>query len=288
MTNDQLYRNQLEKPIESCKVSKEDLRELCLLLREMNNQAAELEVHKYKQLDQSDKEYKQNKEILRKSFDLNVKIKGKNGEELFGNIEDVFDSPSFPNKVESLYLNSANTLQTNHNYHPRNKFDLILIFTKPSIFDFSIEPSDPTPNYNRFNVEGYDTTWVNGVYREVEKFFDEHSSSFNFIHQQSVYDLYIWVLGIPFCFWVISKLSNTVDSIFSNFNNFVNIAAYVYVFFFSLIGLRILFHYARWIWPLIEYENGKAKEKKHRGTIFLIFITIVGTVLYDLVKNLLL
>ncbi|KKL48448.1 hypothetical protein LCGC14_2325400, partial [marine sediment metagenome] len=65
---------------------------------------------------------------------------------------------------------------------------------------------------------------------------------------------------------------------------FVQNAAYVYVFLASLIFFRLLFHYARWVWPLVEYRSPRNAALKHRVTLGIITLGIVTTLIYDLVK----
>lgn len=285
MPNTSVFKKKEEKIIESCKVNKDDLRELCSLLERKIEEAAELELQNFKQLDQTEEEFEENKEKLKNSFELKITVIGEKGEDLLGSVDEVFDSPNFPANVKSLYANSETIQKSNYNYYPRNKFEILLIFTKPSIFDFSVLPSDPTPNYSKFIVEGYDTTWVQGVYKEIDDFFSERKSSFNFIHKQSVYDIFIWVFAIPFAFWVVSKLSNTITGIFEDSGLIIQIAAYLYLFYLMLIGFRILFHYARWIWPLIEFDSGKQSARKHRAIISFITLSIIVMVIYDFIKS---
>lgn len=288
MPNANVFKKKQEKVIESCKVNKDDLRDLCSLLERKIEEAAKLELQNFEQLDQSDDEFAENKEKLRKSFELKITVIGEKGEDLFGSVEDVFDSPSFPTKVKSLYANSETVLKSNYNYYPRNKFEILLIFSKPSIFDFSILPSNPTPNYSKFVVEGFDTTWVQGVYKEIDDFFNERRSSFNFIHKQSIYDIFIWILAIPFAFWVLTKSSRLITQLFQDYGLIIEIAVYIYLFYLTLIGFRILFHYARWIWPLMEYETGKQSALKHRTIISFITLSIIVMLIYDLIKSLVL
>lgn len=285
MPEELIYKNYFEKEIESLRLDREALRRLCFILHEKSNQAAEIEVNELeKSADHTDEQFEEAKAELRRAFELDIKIRGKKGDDLFGKVDEVFESENFPSEIETIYISSENTLKANYNYIPRNRFELVLIFRKPKIFDFTISPSDPTPNRSKFIVEGQNTTWVNGVYREVDEFFKSNKSRFNFIHKQSIYDIFIWSIGIPFCFWLVMKSSGLLEYLLDDFHPIVLGGSYVYVFFFGLIGLRIIFHYARWIWPLLEYEEENSTESRHRFIISGLVFAILGTFLYDLLK----
>lgn len=285
MPEEPIYKNYFEKDIESLRLEKGALKRLCFILRDKSNQAAEIEINEFeKPAGHTDEQFEEAKAKLKKAFELDIKIRGKKGDDLFGKVNEVFESKNFPEEIETIFISSENTLKANYNYIPRNRFELILIFRKPKVFDFTISPSEPTPNRSRFIVEGQNTTWVNGVYREVDEFLKSKKSQFNILHKQSVYDIFIWLIGIPICFWLVMKSSNILHYLFGDFHNIVLGGSYVYVFFFGLIGLRIIFHYARWIWPLLEYKEEDSAESKHRYIISGLVLTILGTFLYDMLK----
>lgn len=191
-----------------------------------------------------------------------MSITGESGKELSESIEEVFDSSNFPSKVKTVFINSSVRLRVLHNYYPRNSFELPLDFSKPDPVDFNIEPSQKTPNTSEFEVEGFDSTWVNGLFNEVASFIDERPSFFQIIHRHSLYDVFVWLLGFPFGFWVSFKLSIPVDTFFGSFPSIVVGAAYLYVFLGSLVFLRSLFHYARWVWPAVELKRQHSQSGK--------------------------
>ncbi|MES9963834.1 MAG: hypothetical protein ABW116_09855, partial [Candidatus Sedimenticola sp. 20ELBAFRAG] len=111
---------------------------------------------------------------LQEGFELRISINGANGEELHGPIEEVFESANFPDNVVSLYVDSNRVLQGVHNYNTLNSFTVFLDFSKPAIFDFTLLPNQGTPNEANFEVQGYDATWVNGVFSEINNFIKQH------------------------------------------------------------------------------------------------------------------
>jgi len=151
----------------------------------------------------------------------------------------------------------------------------------------SAMPSQPTPNVSNFAVTGYDVTWTNGVFNEVLKFIEKRLSALKWIHKHTIYDFLLWILGFPFGFWVAYKLSDFITGFFGRFSVFVQSAAYVYVFLASLFFFRILFHYGRWIWPMVEYKSPRDRSVKHRLLLSTIFLGLIVAILYDVIKFLL-
>ncbi len=77
-------------------------------------------------------------------------------------------------------------------------------------------------------VNGYDATWVNGVFSELKSYVDARGSTISKVHNHSVYDILLWVLGFPISFWVCSKFSASIENSFGNENTFVVSALYTF------------------------------------------------------------
>ena len=270
--------------VSSLSLDKDDLRRFCDILQERANSAAEIEVGLFQKKEQSDAQYDTNKQTIRDSFQLKITISGKDDEDLWGSIEDVFESANFPGQVKSLYVDSESTLRHVHNYYPHNSFKIFLDFSKPKIFDLSLMPSHGTPNESNIVVKGYDATWVNGVFSEIKKFIDNRSSTLSIVHSHSVYDILLWILGFPLSFWVCYKFSEKIESLFGVSNAFATSALYLYTFIATLFVFRVLFHYLRWVCPLVEYRSKGNRMLAHRALFAILSVGWFGQFLYDLAK----
>ncbi|RDY57923.1 hypothetical protein [Flagellimonas nanhaiensis] len=276
-----VVKNRLCKPIDSLAINREDLLRFLEILQERANAACEMECNHIGSITPAEK-LEKSLEDLRSCAPLKLTIVGYDGEELFGLIEEVFNSVSFPAQIKTLYVNSDLMYKARFNYYPRNRFEVFIDFSKPKVLDFSFTPSDATPNDSKFCVEGYDNTWANGVFSEIDNFFAKRCSKLSRIHKNTVYDLIVWTLGIPIGFWTCYKMSPYINDTFSS--RLMESALYVYVFFFSLIVLRILFHYFRWLYPKIQYQTSKDRSLLHRGFFYVIATGIIVTFLYDVLS----
>jgi hypothetical protein len=277
-------RNKLTSKISSFSVNKEDLQKLFQILQERSHAAAEIEVTNFNQRNQSEEEFLNNKKILREGFNLKPTVVSTDGKELWGYFQDIFESPNFPDQIKSIYVNSEIPLKVSHNYQPANSFELFLDFSKPDLFNLSFLPSQATPNASNIVVQGYDATWTHGVFNEFNSFIKNHPSKFTWLHRHSVYDFLVWIAGLPFGFWVSYKFSGNLNKIFGNVSPFVLNASYVYVFLASMILFHLLFHYARWVWPLVEYQSSKNKSGKHQIVIGAIALGLASALIWDLNK----
>lgn len=274
----------LSQAIRSFSIDKQDLRKLCNILQERSTAAGGIEVDKYdKREGQSAEDYEKDKKLLGEAFELKITISGSNGAELFGTIDEVFNSPNFPDKINSFYVNSESTLRGVYNWYPRNSFELFLDFTKPKVFDFSLMPSQFTPNSSNFRVQGYEATWANGVFHEINSFINEKKAILSLVHNHSIYDVLVWILGLPLAFWACAKAAKIVESS-TTLNAFIKNAIYVYIFFVMLLIFRILFHYLRWITPLVEFKHKNSKVVLHRIVLGAILFAVGGTFVYDILK----
>jgi len=279
-----LIRNKLTGPIKSLLIGKDDLYRLLQILQERSHAAGDLEVNNFQQLDQTDVIFEENKKTIKEGFELKITLVSSDEQEFWGTIDEVFESPNYPTEVKSIYIGSEIPLQVSYNFYPRNSFQLFIDFSKLELFNLSFLPSQATPNESKMVVQGYDSTWVNGLYHEIDMFLKKHPARLTWIHKHSIYDLLLWLLGFPFGFWVTYKLSGLLIKTFSQFSIFVQNAAYVYVFLASLVLFRLLFHYARWVQPPVEYIGPTNKALKHRVIVGAVILGLIITLIYDLMK----
>ena len=285
--NQAILTTELSEQITACAFSKADLQALCEKLQESSYEAADEEISHYNPIDRSPEQIRADKESLRLGFELQVAVRGIDDKVVDGTIPVVFNSPRFPDKVKSLYINSELNLRNLYNWFPRNRFELLLDFAKPG-FNLSLSPSGSTPNGSNILVSGRNETWVNGVYHAVMEFVKNRKTRRKFFHRHSVYDLLLACVSLPFAFSIAAKLSGVINSLFGQHSGILKSAAYVYVFYVLLLLFRILFDYARWIFPIVEYKESTNTAQKHRAILTIIALGILGNFIYDVIKLLLL
>lgn len=280
-----LLNSQTQK-IRSLQIDKNLLQKTLQVLQERNNEAGRLEIEKYQRPDgETDEEHATKTQKILEGFELHVSILGRDGQRLTGPLNEIFESPNFPDEVLGVSMDSKIPLKVLHGWSVRNSMSLVLDFTKPEVFNFSLSPSTETSNASRFTVEGDNATWVNGVFNEFNNMLQKNAARFTWLHRHSIYDLIVLLVGLPLSFWVCYRSTEFFSNNFSLSPGFLQNMIYVYLFFFTLSGLRALFHYARWIWPLIEYRDQKNSSVKHRAIWTTIVLGITTTLIYDFIAS---
>jgi len=282
----QIIRNNLNTQIRSFSIDKEHIERLVQVLKERCISACDLELANLKQFDQSDEDFANFKDNLKDAYEVRMTVNATDGQQLIGSVDDVLNSPNYPEDIKSIYIASDSVLQGVYNYTPRNFFQIFFDFSKPKLLDFSLLPSQPTPNGSTITVSGYDATWANGVFKELDSFVKKNPSSMTWIHRSGVYDLLVWIAGLPLGFWLCYKLSGFFAKLFGSFSIFVQSAAYVYLFVLVLFGFLRLFHYARWVFPIVEFRSPRNKELAHRVFLGAIILGIISSVIWDICKSL--
>lgn len=275
--------NRLSLDRYSASFDKDDLRRLFAILQERLDAAAESEISNFKKLNQTDEDFEKNKASLRDGYKIRPTLTGFNGLELFGLATEVFDSPNFPETVKSIYINSSINLKAVHNYTVRNYLEIFIDFSRPEIFNFNLMPSGSTPNGSNVKVHGSDATWVNGVFYEIQGFINEHKAKAPWLHRHSIYDILLWLIGYPIGFWACFKATPFIPNV-DAVGPFVRAALYVYLFLSVLIGFRALFHYSRWVFPVVEFRHPKSKSLRHRIILGALALSLIGAFLYDILK----
>lgn len=278
--------DRLESDINSLSLTRSELRQLCEILEERAQAAADLHIDQLRDELRGHENRAELEDNIRDAFRLNITVRGSEGKELFGSIGDVFGSTNFPKYVEAVYVSSDFRAENIYDFTPGNSFELLLDFSKTNPLDFTLQPSNQTPNASNIEVRGNNTTWANGVFNEVVKFVEKRPASIEVIHKRSVYDLLVWGIGFPLSFWVVYRMKGVINNIFGDFHSLVVNGAYLYLALVVVMIFRSLFMYSRWVWPSVELRDSDDSGFPHRATISTITVGVVTSFIYDIISAL--
>jgi hypothetical protein len=125
--------------------------------------------------------------------------------------------------------------------------------------------------------------WVNGVFYEIDSFIKVNPSSVPNVHKGGIYDVLVWLFGIPFGFWLCYRVILLNFTLFKS-HSFLENVFLTYCFFIGLFFLRILFHYFRWVYPMIEFKSKKDRSLGHQAALLSISLGLIGKVIYDFIR----
>jgi hypothetical protein len=274
-------------PLKSCNLSLEDIKKLYRKLSLSVCEAASTDVSSIQQLETTtDEEFAKFKEEVLATYVITVVITGSNGESLVERTEEIFTSPNLPNKIVSIYLDSASAFQARYNVLPNQSFNLTFDFSTPQLIDWQNAVSAPTPNNSVANIRGNNETWVAGVWAKIDEIVQVNRTSRGFLHKSFVYDFGLWLIGVPLAFFITYKLSSKINALFADVHEVVLIAAYFYIFFVAMIAYRLLFGYTKWAFPKVELKDAKNVAKRHRAFWWVIISSLALALLKEAITKL--
>lgn len=269
--------------IPSCSLTADDLRRLYEVLEKKAGEAAAHQVSALQQLPgQTAEQFEQAKQNIRSSLALVVQVQGNTGEWTGSRTSEALLDRSLPDTVAAVDYNSAFLFRTQFNLQPQNSFSVYLDFARTSILDMSAEP---TSNRSAGLISGANATWVDGTYEELHRFFNERSTARGWLHSRRAYDVAVLVLGFPASFALVYRadrflrpLLRVPDALF--------VALYVYLVLVALFGFRLLFNYAKWVFPKCEGPTRQGGPKFHKAVLVAIGGTLLSLVTETLLRML--
>lgn len=286
MTKDHKSTLTIEEKIYSLSLDQKDLEKLIEILSIKADEAGDLEIKNLKKPDdQSEEKYQNFINEIKDCFKLRLVIKDEDQRNLIGPVDKVIGSSDFPEEILSVYIDCGSNLKNIHNIYSQHSFQIFLDFSKPKIFDLSFLPSQGTPNASNISIQGINSTWVKGVSAEVLSFIEKRYSTFSKVHNHSVYDILLWILGFPFAFWICYKITPFIAKLKLDSEEVLKIAVYVYVFWGALFFFRIIFHYLRWVCPLVEYRSKNNSIIKHRIFLGMLILSSFSGLLQDFIMT---
>jgi len=275
--------------ISSCVFSSDDFKKLYHLLSEKAEEAAQIVLQEWKEKEKTLSLEDRNffKQRMPDALRLVAYVTGTKGERVIFTEKSEVSSETIPESIETIGIGSAFAYNVVFQADPSNKFDVRLDFTKPRLLDFSNPWSLPSESKNYIQVEGNNETWVNGVYQSIISFFQSMVKRRGWLHARHTYDLFLWLLGVPVILLTIFRLDGFVRQAMLPLSSVLVVAIYLYVFFMGLFLFRLLFNYARWLFPRYEYRTKEdTKPAKHRYVLGMFLLAIVTYYVQDLLRYL--
>jgi hypothetical protein len=206
---------------------------------------------------------KRKAEIKSNVFRVTVNVNGEKSS-IFGDEVSIFTSANRPVKIISIYMTNITAYQGAVKQKPINNFELLIDFSKPPLLDAERLVSSPTPNNSHLNIEGERDAWVAAVSDAVLGVTENRRTKRSLIHKGFSYDTGLLILGVPLALYFCWKASGVISEIFSNTNEFVVSACYVYIFLVCVWMYRILFGYTKRAFPTVELSENKDASGTHR------------------------
>lgn len=278
--------NHIFANLPSCILNITYFKKLYEILNKITKEAAEIEIAKLKKTpNQSDEDFIKMKDYAGSLYKLSIQIFGRKGEYIYSESISIFDETNLPDYITKIIFDNSLRYNFALKKDPLNRIRLEFDFKKAKVFDFVTSPSRATPNTSTINVLGENETWVSGAYKNVLQSLQERANKWSWLHGTNIFDLFIWFIVIPLGFFTIYKIEQIFSLSASDISTVFMAALYLYFFIIVLNIFRMVFNYARWIFPKMELVTSLKKGAKiHRFILGLIFLAIFCSYMYDLLK----
>jgi hypothetical protein len=267
-------------PIVACRMRRDDLKRLYTLINERQVEygkivlAALIQTH-----DETVEQFQQRRQRVSQAFVTTVSATGTDGEVVTGQGEDFLNSVNIPEQIRTVfYSTETGPTVTFPGFVPQSKATVLLDFSRRSLIDFTTVPTSPTKNASNFSVSSNSEVWFAALNSRLIKFFGDRKTSYNWLHQQGIYDLLLFVIIIPLALWIDHRLGSF--EVLRNAPSIVASAIYVYAFFFVLYVYRMFFSYSRGVFPKVEIQSDCSSPFQHRTVWGTIVIGIIAAVLW--------
>ncbi|QRM30416.1 hypothetical protein [Microvirga sp. VF16] len=228
-------------------------------------------------------EWEQWKKSFRsQAFRVTVTITAADGTHYYGDNVSIFEDQNLPRAISTVFFTNNTAYKSFTRSDIRDRFDLFLDFTKPPLMDWSNLLSAPTPNGSNVSVESSKSMFKNTIIAEVIETLRSRRKLSSAFHRAFIYDAFLYLIAVPYGFYITSKLSN---------NTFVQsqpmewrVPFYVYTFLLIAFAYRFLFSYFKWAFPINTFKTNDDPSSKHRAFFSLMVLALLGSAFYDAIK----
>jgi hypothetical protein len=271
-------------PIAACRMKPEDMKALYRLIDDRQVLYRDKIVAVQSQQPyETPQGFEERRKKVQNAYVTSVTITMKNGELLTGNNREIFDAVAFWEQVRSVFFSTQSVPQAVLQAVPQDRITLFLDFSQPPALDFSRLPTLSTPNESNFEIAAVDEAWFILSKTRLTEFFQQHRSRYDWIHRSGIYDILLFILGLPLSIWGAVKVGMIVPGI-NDLNTFLRVLIYAYIFLFSLAIFRCLFSYARWVFSKVEVETERVSPFRHRAVWAIALSSLFWPAIYDAVK----
>jgi hypothetical protein len=139
-------------------------------------------------------------------------------------------------------------------------------------------------NASNFEIFSSSEAWFTTLNTRLTQLFNDRRTGFNWLHQEGIYDLFLFIVGLPFALWIDYRFSPGIDKL--QLPNVLATGVYVYLFLAGLFIFRAAFTYSRWVFPKIEIQSQASLPLRHRAVWLAIMIGVFGGAIWDAIKAL--
>lgn len=279
----------MQKPLKGSSLDLMYFKKIYRAFQELNSEAVTTEINSLViSPTDSAQVVEQYKKDIKANFALTIQIYTLTGEFHYSEDGAVLDETKLPTNIRMIALDNSVKFNNHFKYTPRNAFRLQFDFQKNQVFDLVTMPSEQTANTSMLTIQAGKESWASAVEKTVMDSLDDKKNGRDWLHARNIYDVFIFTVFFPLSFVVLYKIESSNLLAVLNSSKALTLAAYLYAFFLFLVLFRMIFNYARWIFPKFELAiNSRRGSVRHRYVLGAIVVAISLALCTDWVKVLL-
>jgi hypothetical protein len=275
-------------PIKACRLRRDDLSRLYRIINDRQIEYGQMFVDQVlaQQPTESPEQFHERRTRVANAFVTTVNVTGSNNEVVSGSGEHFLASDNIPDNILTVFYTTIaepNAVGIARDFL-QNRATLLLDFSRPTILDFTKLPTFATPNNSHYEISAASEAWFTTLNTRLTQLFEERRTGFNWLHQPGVYDLLLFIVGLPFALWIDYRFSPSIDSL--KLPTVLSSGLYVYLFLAGLFIFRGIFTYSRWVFPKIEIPSEASQPLRHRTVWAAIMVAVFGGAVWDAIKAL--
>lgn len=270
----------------ACTLDLSYFRRLYEILTTSAEEGADIEIARVKKNPgQPDDEFIEFQKNAKKLYIVTIHIFDAKGGYIFSESPSIFDEVKLPDSISRIIFDNTQRFKATLQREPVHKVSVTFDFTKPAILDFVSMPSCATLNNSNIEIIGETETWVHGTYKKVMESLKQRGNKHGWLNASNIYDLFLWFVIVPFNLRLLYKLNVHFRPNFIGVSNFLKVGIYLYFFIILLFVYRIIFNYARWVFPRIELITSLQKGAiYHRLILGTLLLGILSAYVFEAIK----
>jgi hypothetical protein len=210
------------------------------------------------------------------AFKLTVSIiGGADNETKYAEDESIFDSADLPSPINAIFFTNETSYRRNAAGNlPENRFQLLLDFRKPPIFDPNPLVSEPTVNASQIQIKARDVTYFRAA-QSILTVKLKRNLWYAGIHEKFVYDVGMWVLCFPYVLYSVTHYADKLLPETAQYHTF-RPAFFIYGIGLGMVLYRTLFGYMKWAFPVNVLRENTDAATKHRWFFGALLLAVIG------------
>lgn len=261
--------------IPSCTLTASDLRKLFRLLQQKASEASDRQLAgMVQQPGQTQTQFEEARATARTAMSLLIRLWTKGGGWMGTTTIQPLEDEELPDNITKIEFDLGLLFRLRfNNLSANNTFLVSLDLQRPSILDMNPQPA---LNGSTANISGNDTTWANGLADELIQFFQQSKNRRGLLHLSESYTLLLFPVGFPLSFDIVYHLDKFIRRV-GALPEALSVAIYVYCVVMVLYLFRLLFNYARWVFPKVELNAPRQHiGARHRVAITTLALIVIG------------